>query len=92
MTINLLSPTEVTQHMGETVNVEGHHIAVHEETTVEDIKEAVGAADNDVATFTDEDDEIVALGDHDNIQRNVPDGAVISFQPGDGTVFGQLTH
>lgn len=78
--------------MGDTVNVEGHHLAVDDTTTVQDLKEAVGAADTDVATFTDEDGEIVALGDRDNIKTNVPDGAQISFQPGHGTVFGHCRH
>lgn len=75
--------------MGDTVNVEGQLLSIDEDTTVEDVKNAVGAADSDVATFTDEDGEIVALGNRDNIQRNVPDGAQLSFQPGDGTVFGR---
>lgn len=78
--------------MGKTVNVEGQRLTVDDDTTVQDIKDAVGAADSDVATYTDEGGEIVALGDRDTIQRNVPDGAQISFQPGNGTVFGHRTQ
>lgn len=73
--------------MPKTVQIEGHQVDVKRSTTVQDLKQAYGAAENDVATYM-EDGESVALGDRDNVYRNVPDGANISFQPGDGVVFG----
>lgn len=69
------------------IQVEGQQLTVDQTMTVEDVKEAVGAASDDIATYT-EDGEIVALGNRDNVYRNVPEGANISFQPGKGTVFG----
>lgn len=73
--------------MSKTVQIEGHQVDVKRSTTVRDLKQAYGAADNDVATYM-EDGESVALGDRDNVYRTVPDGANISFQPGDGVIFG----
>lgn len=75
--------------MGElkTIQVEGEQVPIDTTATVSDIKRAVGAPDDDVATYL-EDDEVVALGDRDNVFRNVPEGANISFQPGRGTLFG----
>lgn len=73
--------------MGQTIQLEGEKVSVDSTTTVADLKDVSGAADGDVATYV-EDGEIVALGDRDNVQRNVPEGANVSFQPGSGTVFG----
>jgi len=70
-----------------TIQVEGQQLTIDQTTTVQELKEAVGAADDDIATYT-EDGEIAALGNRDNVHRNVPEGANISFQPGKGTVFG----
>lgn len=73
--------------MGKVIQVEGEKMSVDQTTTVQELKDQVGAADDDVATYT-EDGEIVALGNRDNVYREVPEGANISFQPGKGTVFG----
>ena len=70
-----------------TIQVEGEQLTIDQTMTVQDVKEAVGAAGDDIATYTD-DGEIVALGNRDNVYRSVPEGANISFQPGKGTVFG----
>lgn len=72
----------------ETVTVDGQPVSIDTTTTVAELKEAVGASKNDVATYLDRSGEVVALSDHDAIGRAVPEGANISFQPAHGTVFG----
>jgi hypothetical protein len=73
--------------MGKTIQLEGEPVIIDESTQVEDLKYMAEAAETDIATYMDG-DEIVALGDRDNAYRQIPDGANVSFQPGDGTVFG----
>lgn len=70
------------------VTVEDCPVTVNHDTTVAELKEAVGASPHDVATYFDDQGEIVALSDHDPVQEMVPDDAEISFQPAHGTVFG----
>lgn len=73
--------------MGQTVTVHGERVRIDDQTTVRDLKDAVGAADSDVATFQDG-DRYQALSDQDHVTDVVPDGAEISFQPARGQLFG----
>lgn len=70
-----------------TVQVDGRNITVQPGTTVREVKNAVGASADDVATFLHS-GEVVALSDRDNLYDQVPEDANISFQPAEGTVFG----
>lgn len=72
----------------ETMTVDGQPVSIEPDTTVKELKEAVGASKDDVATYLDDSGEVVALSDHDTIQRAVPEGANLSFQPAHGTIFG----
>jgi len=59
-----------------------------EGTTIGQLKDAVGAAKSDIATFRDGDSgELQALSDRDTVER-VPDGSAVSFQPAEGEIFG----
>jgi sulfur carrier protein ThiS len=73
--------------MGQTVTVDGHQVRVDQETTARDLKDAVGAADSDVATYKNG-DRYQALADQDRVAEIVPDSAEISFQPAEGELFG----
>lgn len=73
--------------MGKTIQLEGEQTMIDESTQVEDLKYMAEAAESDIATYVDG-DEIVALGDRENAYRQIPAGANVSFQPGNGTVFG----
>lgn len=73
--------------MGQTVTVHGEPVQIDDQTTVRDLKEAVGAADSDVATFQ-AGDRHRALSDQDRVADAVPNNAEISFQPAQGRLFG----
>lgn len=73
--------------MGKTITADCQEIEVERGTTVADIKDEVGAVEDDVATYKER-DEIGALGDNDKIHDAVPDDAELSFKQGKGTVFG----
>lgn len=71
-----------------TIQVEGMQMDITPDTTVKEVKEAVGAASDDLATYLDSKGDVVALADRDSLYREVPEGAKVSFQPAQGTVFG----
>lgn len=75
--------------MGRTksVQIDGREVTLRPDTTVREVKDAIGAAEDDVATFL-HNGQVVALGDRDDMYEEVPDRANISFQPAEGTVFG----
>jgi hypothetical protein len=73
--------------MGERIRVDGTDVPVAEGTTVEDLKERLGREDDELATY-EENGEVKVLGDRDVIADAVPSGTNISFQPGEGNVFG----
>lgn len=65
---------------------DGQRHEFDEETTIAEVKAAIGAAENDLATYVDEDGSWVALSDRDPV-AHVPDGTQVAFQPQD-TYFG----
>jgi hypothetical protein len=69
------------------VQIDGRTVTVQPDTKVQEVKSAVGAATDDVATFL-HNGEVIALSDRDNLYQQVPDDANVSFQPAEGTVFG----
>lgn len=73
--------------MGNFVTVEGTDVPIEEDTTVADLRETLDRDPEELATFEDN-GEIVVMGDRDHVVDVVPDGASISFQPGEGQVFG----
>lgn len=72
--------------MGKQVTVDGEEVTVDEDTSVGQLKDAVGAADSDIATYRDG-DQLKALSDQDTVDE-VPDGSTVSFQPAEGEIFG----
>lgn len=73
--------------MGEFITVEGTEMPIDEDATVDDLKERLNRDGDELATY-EENGEVKVLGDRDVVAENVPDGANISFQPGQGQVFG----
>lgn len=73
--------------MGEFVTVEGTDVPIEADTTVADLRETLDRDADELATY-EENGEIKVLGDRDSVTDAVPDGASISFQPGEGQVFG----
>lgn len=73
--------------MGEFVIVEGSDVPIQEDTTVNDLKERLDRDEDELATYG-ENGEVKVLGDRDVIVEEVPEAANISFQPGEGQVFG----
>jgi hypothetical protein len=73
--------------MGERIHVEGTEVPVESGTTVQDLKERLGRDTDELATY-EENGEIKVLGDRDVISDTIPEGTNISFQPGEGNVFG----
>lgn len=74
--------------MGEFIDVDGTEVPVDQGTTVADLKERLGREEHELATY-EENGEIKVLGDEDDVTSGLPDGATISFQPGEGQVFGK---
>jgi hypothetical protein len=73
--------------MGQThIEADGETLELDDETTIADVKAQVGAAENDLATYADEDGSIVTMSDQDEI-KNVPEDARLAFMPKD-TYFG----
>lgn len=68
------------------LSADGQTYELDEQTTVGELKTKVGAAENDLATYVDEDGGWVTLSDRDQV-AHVPDGAKLAFQPQD-TYFG----
>lgn len=73
--------------MGERIRVEGTEVPVESGTTVQELKERLGRDDDELATY-EENGEVKVLGDRDVVSDVIPDGTNISFQPGEGNVFG----
>ncbi|MEF8778514.1 MAG: hypothetical protein V5A36_06355 [Natronomonas sp.] len=73
--------------MGERIRVEGTEVPVESGTTVQELKERLGRDNDELATY-EENGEVKVLGDRDVISDAIPEGTNISFQPGEGNVFG----
>jgi hypothetical protein len=73
--------------MGERIRVEGTEIPIEAGMTVQDLKERLDREDDELATY-EENGEVKVLGDRDVISDAVSEGTNISFQPGEGNVFG----
>jgi len=73
--------------MGQTVQIQGEEVRIDRDTTAGELKEAVGAADSDVATYR-ENGRLHALSDKNRVADNVPDNETVSFQPAQGRIFG----
>lgn len=58
-----------------------------ENASVADLKRAVGAAENDLATYVDDEGSWITLSDRDSIEH-IPDDVRVAFQPKD-TYFGR---
>ena len=73
--------------MGERIHVEGTEMPIEEGTTVQDLKDRLNREEGELATY-EENGEVKVLGDRDVVADAVPEGTNISFQPGEGNVFG----
>lgn len=73
--------------MGEHIRVEGTEVPVETGTTVQELKERLGRDEGELATY-EENGEVKVLGDRDVLADAVPEETNISFQPGEGNVFG----
>ena len=73
--------------MGERIRVDGTEMPIEEGTTVQDLKERLNREEDELATY-EENGEVKVLGDRDVVADAVPEGTNISFQPGEGNVFG----
>lgn len=73
--------------MGESIRVEGTEVPVESGTTVQELKERLGRDNDELATY-EENGEVKVLGDRDVVADAVPEGTNLSFQPGEGQVFG----
>ena len=74
--------------MGKQLHVDGEDVNVDDDTTISQLKDAVGAAASDIATYRDEDSgDMKALSDRDTVEE-VPNGSTVSFQPAEGEIFG----
>jgi hypothetical protein len=78
----------VVSTMGELIQVEGREVPVEDGTTVQDLKERLDRDDDELATY-EENGEVKVLGDRDVVADAVPEGTNVSFQPGEGQVFGR---
>lgn len=77
--------------MGQThIEADGETYELDNETTIAEVKAQVGAAENDLATYADEDGSIVTLSDRDEV-KHVPEDAQLAFMPRD-TYFGGRTE
>jgi hypothetical protein len=72
---------------GKNVQIDGREMVIRPGTKVRDVKEAIGASTDDVATFL-HNGEVIALSDRDDLYQSIPEDANVSFQPAEGTVFG----
>lgn len=73
--------------MGERIRVEGTAVPVESGTTVQQLKNRLDRDDGELATY-EENGEVKVLSDRDVITDAIPEGTNISFQPGEGNVFG----
>lgn len=62
------------------VTANGETLELDEDTTVEELKQQVGAGTDDIATYKDADGNWVSLSDRDQI-RHVPADTTVAFQP-----------
>jgi sulfur carrier protein ThiS len=74
--------------MGMRISIEGTEVPVEDSTTVQDLKERLDRDNDELATY-EENGEVKVLGDRDVISDTVEEGTNISFQPGEGQVFGK---
>lgn len=77
----------VVSTMGEFITVEGTDVPIDADATVSDLKERLDRDGDELATY-EENGDVKVLGDRDVVAENVPEDANISFQPGQGQVFG----
>lgn len=73
--------------MGKRIRVEGTEVPVEDGATVSDLKERLDRDEDELATY-EENGEVKVLGDRDVVTDAVSGGTNISFQPGEGNVFG----
>lgn len=68
------------------LEADGETFELDDETTIAEVKAQVGAAENDLATYTDDDGSIVTLSDRDEV-KHVPEDTRLAFMSRD-TYFG----
>lgn len=73
--------------MGEYIHVDGSEVPIEEGTTVADLKERLGREEHELATY-EENGQVHVLSDGDVVAEAVPEGTNVTFQPGEGQVFG----
>ena len=79
--------TIVVFTMGTRILVDGTEVPIEDGTTVADLKERLDRDEDELATY-EENGEVKVLGDRDVVADAVPEGTNLSFQPGEGQVFG----
>jgi sulfur carrier protein ThiS len=73
--------------MGKQLQIDGEEQDVEEDTTVAELKDETNASENDIAVYTDDEGEMVALSDDDTVAE-IPEGATLTNQPQKGRIFG----
>ena len=73
--------------MGEHIRVEGTEVPVEDGTTVRELKQRLDRDEDELATY-EENGEVKVLGDRDVVTDVISEGTDVSFQPGEGNVFG----
>jgi hypothetical protein len=73
--------------MGKQLQIDGEEQDVEEDTTVAELKDETNASENDIAVYTDDEGEMVALSD-DDTGAEIPEGATLTNQPQKGRIFG----
>ena len=73
--------------MGKQLQIDGEEQDVEEDTTVAELKDETNASENDIAVYTDDGGEMVALSDDDTV-ADIPEGATLTNQPQKGRIFG----
>jgi hypothetical protein len=73
--------------MGKQLQIDGEEQDVEEDTTVAELKDETNASENDIAVYTDDEGEMVALSDDDTV-ADIPEGATLTNQPQKGRIFG----
>jgi len=68
-------------HSKHTVQVDGNKVDVDPDTTAKELKDQLGKPASSVGTYMDN-GELVVVADHDPVSRIVPEGANLTFQPG----------
>lgn len=73
--------------MGQFVRIDGEEVPIEAGSTVADLKERLGREEHELATY-EENGQVHVLGENDVVTEAVSEGTNISFQPGEGQVFG----